>query len=75
MQLDFFMSETEILKEEVSKQRQSLDNVRRGLFARFNEMGKEMLKLRQEIDKVKSYVAYKEPVQFELVLFEKEKVS
>lgn len=59
MQLDMFLSETDIIKEELEKQKKELSNVRRGLFARHNELAKVMLELQEELNNIKNFVGYK----------------
>lgn len=60
MQLDMFLDETEMLWEEVKRQKEQLNNVRRGLFARHAETGKLLLALTKELDDVKNFIGYKE---------------
>lgn len=60
MQYDLFLSEAEMLKEEIAKVKTELGNTRRGLFARHGEMGKMILAMRKEIDELRNFVGYKE---------------
>lgn len=74
MQLDLFeKDEFVLLKEEVEKLHQSSENVRKGIFARYNELAKMYMSLRQEIDAFKSVGYKKHPT--ELFEFFNEKVS
>lgn len=45
LQLDFFQSEEEILNYEIRKIKESTDKVRKGIFARHNELAKMYLDL------------------------------
>jgi hypothetical protein len=52
IQLDLFegkLTEVELLRRELEVTRQELTNTRRGLFARYDELGKMILELRQAI--------------------------
>lgn len=51
IQLDIFESdEANLLWNELAKVKASSDNVRRGLFARHNEMAKELASLKQRME-------------------------
>lgn len=52
--VDVKMDYLETYIEKVDKKS---DNVRRGLFARYNELAKLMLKQQQEIEQLKAYIA------------------
>ena len=56
-QLDIF-EETDIssLKEEMKKVKETSDNVRKGLFARHNELAKMFLEQKKEIDYLKQLI-------------------
>ncbi len=55
VQLDLFeeLSEVDILRKELADVKQRSENVRRGIFARHNELSKLFLELKDEIDKLK----------------------
>lgn len=55
VQLDLFeeLSEVDILRRELADVKQRSENVRRGIFARHNELSKLFLELKDEIDKLK----------------------
>lgn len=55
IQLDFFqeLSEIEILKAEIADVRLRGDNMRKGLFARHNELAKLYMELKSEYDTLK----------------------
>lgn len=56
-QLDMFEDiEISTLKEEMKKVRETSENVRRGLFARHNELAKMFLSQQQEIDYLKQLI-------------------
>jgi len=62
IQQDLFNnSPLDILKEEMRMElkvvRDRSDNVRRGLFARHNEIVKEQQRLKQELEEMKAFVA------------------
>lgn len=59
MQLDLFEDETVVLQEEVRKLRESLNAVRKGLFARHNDLAKMYVELKNDMDNVKIYTGYK----------------
>ncbi len=48
--------ELEVLKEEMDKNKTQLNNLRRGLFARFDKLVIEMSQLQRNIEKVESQV-------------------
>lgn len=74
MQLDLFeRDEVKLLMREIAEVRERADNVRRGLFARHNELARLYLELRQEVDALKS-IAYKK-TSSEMVELFTEKVS
>lgn len=74
IQLDFFeKDEIKLLMQEHMKLKQSCDNVRRGIFARHNELAKMYLELREEFDNFKLSLGYKK--QPEIFDFFREKVS
>ena len=64
MQLDLFRSnDTEFLKEELRKLKSSTENVRKGMFSRFNSLEKIIIELEKkhetqakEIDELKAYI-------------------
>ncbi len=64
MQLDLFRSnDTELLQEEVRKLKSSTENVRKGMFSRFNTLEKIIIELEKkhdaqskEIDELKAYI-------------------
>lgn len=75
MQLDLFEKDSvKLLIEELSKVKQSCDNVRRGLFARHNELAKLYLALREDFESFKSSLGYKNK-STEILEFFQEKVS
>lgn len=45
LQLDFFQTDEEILNYEIRKIKESTDKVRKGIFARHNELAKMYLEL------------------------------
>lgn len=56
-QLDIFEEvNISILKDELKKVKDSSDNVRKGLFARHNELAKMFLAQQQEIDYLKELI-------------------
>ena len=56
-QLDFFEQlQLDSLKREMKKVRETSENVRRGLFARHNELAKMFLAQQQEIDYLKQLI-------------------
>lgn len=59
MQLDLFSSnDVELLKLEITQVKTSSDKVRRGMFARHNELAKMYLQQQQEIDYLKSLMSH-----------------
>jgi len=72
MQLDMFEDNLTTLTNEVEKLKKSTDNVRRGLFARHNELAKIFLEIKQEIDELKSFIGFKNQTQI-IDLFQEEK--
>lgn len=75
MQLDLFeKDEVKLLREELERVRKSSDNVRRGIFARHDELAKKYLELYHEIESLKGSLGYKKtPTQ--MFSFFEEKVS
>lgn len=54
MQLELFQkTENEIIRDEITKIRESSENVRRGIFTRFNELSKLFLEQQKEIEELK----------------------
>lgn len=63
LQLDLFISEVDLLREEQMKVKISADNVRRGMFARHNVLEKKLIEqekisdmLKNEIESLKELV-------------------
>ena len=57
IQLDFFTnSENDLLRQDVAQLRTEQGNIRRGLFKRFNDLGKMFIKQGEELDRLKAYV-------------------
>ncbi len=59
MQLDLFQDPVTTLTNELDTQRKMLENVRRGLFARHNELAKLVMALKEEIEEIKSRMGKK----------------
>ena len=74
IQLDFLqpLSEIEILREEVRQCRASNDKVRKGMFARHNELGKLYIDLRMRGCHAAIYEEYKERLDNELDVWDSE---
>lgn len=55
VQLDLFeeLSDVDILRKELADVKQRSENVRRGIFARHNELAKLFVELKDEVDKLK----------------------
>jgi len=55
VQLDLFeeYDEVSLLKKEISALEETMHNVRKGLFKRHNELVKEIIKLTEEIDRMR----------------------
>ena len=55
VQLELFeeFSETDLLRKELADVKQRGENVRRGIFARHNELAKLFIELKDEVDKLK----------------------
>lgn len=57
MQLELIQkSETEILREELAKIREETANMRRGLFARHNELSKLFIEQQEELEHLKKKI-------------------
>jgi hypothetical protein len=58
MQLELFENNTEVelLKKEIRDIRDRSENVRRGLFARHNELAKLYMEQKEEIDQLKRFI-------------------
>lgn len=56
VQLDLFeeFSEVDLLRKELADVKQRSENVRRGIFARHNQLSKLFIELKDEIDKLKT---------------------
>ena len=52
-QLDLFLDDTDLQNEEIAKMKKELGNVRRGIFARHNELAKLYMKQQDEINLLK----------------------
>lgn len=55
IQMDFFNEQSEIslMKLEIEELNKQLSSVRKGLFARYGELGQEILRLKEENEKLK----------------------
>lgn len=55
IQLDLFnkYTEEELLREEIRLLKNQIGNVRKGLFARHNQLAKEFMRLREELEVIK----------------------
>ena len=71
IQLDFFqpLSEIDILKEEIRQCRVSNDKVRKGMFARHNELAKMYVETKMRLDILEMHICKK--VNMNTDLYEK----
>ena len=75
MQLDLFeKDELKLLHKEHETLKKTCDNVRKGLFARHNELAKMYLQLRQEMAEIKNFIGLTQR-QAEIFEFFTEKIS
>lgn len=67
IQLDLFESKEDVLFHEINEVKKQISNVRRGIFARFDKLTKEVENLRKDIAEIKNEV--KQEKQMEIFEF------
>jgi hypothetical protein len=74
VQLDLFnpKSEMDLIREELKQVRERSDNVRRGLFARHNELAKIYMRIEEDHEKMKNLFYAKFPSDIEKIDFKLE---
>lgn len=63
IQLELWDTETDVMRREIAELRKTTANVRRGLFARHDELAKFCMKLQEQIDELKKQGFSKQPIE------------